>query len=436
LLLGTAITVGTPLAIYYGYKRLVHNIGKPRLAQEVKNNNLFDRAYEVALGTLSLACSNTSTYLKWSYGTGVAGYALSFMTGMSYQLKGLYTGIAPYTDGNFDGLWALGILEDGMCGWINYIESMTDNPMEFSCEQSKDLVLSYERFYWTTIGIGVAAVAYNNLKGVYKYVKSNWGVTKSKPIFNDSIKEAVDDVIESTKNLQRNGGYFQNMILYGPGGTGKTMISKYIARNSGMNYIMMSGGDLAQYIKRGEHVTELIKIFDTANNSAGPSILFIDEAESLCRDRSKMNRDELFELLNSFLNQTGEPSEKIMLILATNRLEDIDEAVLSRMDSKVFVGPPEFEQRKRILAMYASHFFSKLERRAFFNEEALNELSRKTDGLTGRALFKLLNALSTKQKCSATNRLTPELVNLVVDRFVKQELDVKEAREAAKVVAA
>ncbi len=427
--LGTAITVGTPLGVYYLYKRLVHNIGKPKLAQEIKNYNPLDRAYEIGVNTLMALGSSIKTYFKWSYGTYLATNSLAALTGAAYAAKNIYF------EEPYGGEWATDFLGDSGCyaahsmlGELRHASS--------TCNLSANNILSYEAVTTATLAIAFAAVAYKNGKDLYEYITEHWGVTKGKPIFNDSIKETVDDVIEATTNLQRNGGYFQNMILYGPGGTGKTMISKYIARNSGMNYIIMSGGDLAQYIKRGEHVTELVKIFDTAKNSAGATILFIDEAESLCRDRGKMNRDELLELLNSFLNQTGEPSRKVMLVLATNRLEDIDEAVLSRMDNKVFVGPPEFEQRKQILSMYASHFFTKLERRAFFNEEALNELSRKTDGLTGRALFKLLNALSTKQKCTKTNRLTQDLVNLVVDRFVKQEREVKEKREAARAEAA
>ncbi len=427
--LGTAVTVGTPLAIYYGYKRLVHNIGKPKLAQEIKNYNPLDRAYEIGVNILMASGSSMKTYYKWLFGTHLATQALTALTGLAYVAKNIYF------EEPYGGRWATDFLGDSMC----YAGHSLVGELQYAhrrCNLSAHNVLSYEAVTTATLAIAFAATAYRAGTDLYEYVKENWGVTRGKPIFNDSIRETVDDVIEATKNLQRNGGYFQNMILYGPGGTGKTMISKYIARNSGMNYIIMSGGDLAQYIKRGEHVTELVKIFDTAKNSAGATILFIDEAESLCRDRGKMNRDELLELLNSFLNQTGEPSRKVMLVLATNRLEDIDEAVLSRMDNKVFVGPPEFEQRKQILSMYASHFFTKLERRAFFHEEALNELSTKTDGLTGRALFKMLNALSTKQKCTKTNRLTQDLVNLVVDRFVKQELEVKEKREAARVAAA
>ena len=73
------------------------------------------------------------------------------------------------------------------------------------------------------------------------------------------------------------------------------MISHVIAEESGMSYVKMSGGDLAQYIKRGEHVTALNKLMDMLQTSwrpwsTKPWVLFIDEAESLCRDRGNLSK--------------------------------------------------------------------------------------------------------------------------------------------------
>ncbi|MCH9634646.1 MAG: ATP-dependent zinc metalloprotease FtsH [Chlamydiae bacterium] len=419
IVLGTVISVGTPLGLYYGYKRLVHNIGKPKLAQECKSNNFFDRATELATNTVSFGYSSAKTYFKWSYLSSITTFVSATLIGIASEISSL----AP--DYSFKADWTQPLIQDTLGAWVNYFESFTEKPLIFPTDKSSRNLLSYDNVYAGTTAIGAAAVAFNAAKGIYSYISSNWGVLRSKPIFNTEVKESIDDVISATKYIKRNGGFYQNMILYGPGGTGKTMISKYIARNSGMNYMMMSGGDLAQYIKRGEHVTELTKLFEKAKNSSGDTIIFIDEAESLCRDRNKMQRDELFELLNSFLNQTGEPSKKIMLILATNMLEDIDEAVLSRMDHKVHVKPPEFQERKQILAMYATHFFTKSERLRFFDEQKLDAMSLSTDGFTGRALFKMLNTISTKQKCTRNNTLTQQMINTVVNRFVRQEQEVR-----------
>ena len=233
-----------------------------------------------------------------------------------------------------------------------------------------------------------------------------------------------------------NNGFFQNLLLYGPGGTGKTMVAKLIARNSNINYVMMSGGDLAQYIKRKDHVTELNKLISRAQNSSTPTILFIDEAESLARDRDLMQSPEHIELLNAFLNHTGEASKKLMIILATNRIEDIDPAVLSRMDHKLHIAPPESLERKIIIDQYIPKFFSKEEQKTFFTEEKVKEICGKIKVFTGRTIFKMINAMSGKKSATKGNKLTTTLIDSVVDSFVRQEKEVKElllAKKANKI---
>ncbi len=257
--------------------------------------------------------------------------------------------------------------------------------------------------------------------------------SKSQPIYSKEVTERISTLAQAVMNTRKNGGYFQNVLFYGPGGTGKTMISEYIAQNSGMSYIKMSGGDLAQYIQRGEHVTELNKVMDKANGSwrpwsTRPWVLFIDEAESLCRDRSKITSQALLELQNAFLNRTGTQSKNFMLILATNRMEDLDEAVLSRMDHKIYIGPPAESERTEILKSYVGQFFSKAEQQQFFSSAQLGAIAKNTDGLTGRALFKMLNAIATKKSATSGNKLTQAIIDKTVTEFVEQEKEVERRR--------
>lgn len=266
------------------------------------------------------------------------------------------------------------------------------------------------------------------------------GAKEFKPIYNEKISRKIDHLIESVSNIRKNGGYFQNVLFYGPGGTGKTMISEQIAKSSGMSYVKMSGGDLAQYIKRGEHVTELNKLMDKITDpwrpwSSEPWVLFIDEAESLCRDRSKMPSTELLELQNAFLNRTGTQSKNFMLVLATNRMEDLDEAVLSRLDHKIYIGPPAKAERAKILGLYSPQFFNEKEQKEFFSQPQLERIAEETEGFTGRALFKMLNAIASKKACSKNNQLTQPMIDEVVRDFVEQEKEIEELRalkEAAK----
>lgn len=255
------------------------------------------------------------------------------------------------------------------------------------------------------------------------------------PIFNSEISRQIADITKAIPNIWKNKGVFQNVILYGPGGTGKTMICEKMAKDANMNYVMMSGGDLAQYIKRGEHVTELNRLLDRAQNASLPTLLFIDEAESFAKDRSLIKKPELLELQNAFLNRTGTPENgrKMMIIMATNRIDDIDEAVLSRMDYKIEVGHPELAERVTILKMYVPHFFNETEIKQFFSDKKIEAIAAKVNGLSGRTIFKMLNAMVCKKACTANNQLTQNHVDQTLDDFVKQEGALTRRKEVARL---
>jgi len=269
---------------------------------------------------------------------------------------------------------------------------------------------------------------------------TSWALgSEPKPIFNADITRRITDITRATNNIRRNGGYFQNVLFYGPGGTGKTMISSYIAKNSGMSYVKMSGGDLAQYIKRGEHVTELNKLLDKMNCSwrpwsTRPWILFIDEAESLLRDRSKIPTAELLELQNAFLNRTGTQSTRFGIFLATNRMEDLDEAVLSRMDHKIYVGPPAETERVEIFKSYIPKFFTRSERASFFEANQIGKIAKMTAGLTGRAIFKLLNDIANKKAATNDRKLTQAMIDLTIGDFMRQEQEVEKRRAQKEAI--
>lgn len=382
---GGLVVTGIPLGTLYAYHRAKNNIGKPKLASEVRKVGILDQMQEKTMKVFKGTLEVVGSGLKWGLAVGgaaLAGYLPSLIgcAVMAEDRKAV---------DHFDSAYRIGA------------QSLT-------------------------VGVGLSA----SLINLFTKVK-NWGnetffmPPPPKPIFNKDLTAQINEIVFSTNNLKKNGGYFQNVLLYGPGGTGKTMVAKMIAKNSNMNYVMMSGGDLAQYIKRGEHVTELNKLFESIKSSSSPTILFIDEMESLCGDRKKMDRSELFELLNAFLSHTGEASKQVMIIGATNIPELIDEAVLSRMDRKLEIAPPDVEQRLAILTQYIERFFKASEREEFFSKDLIQEMARKTDGLTGRAVFKMINALSSKKMAKSDNKLTKEDILSVVNQFVSQEENLK-----------
>lgn len=74
----------------------------------------------------------------------------------------------------------------------------------------------------------------------------------------------------TVKNTKRNFGFFRNVLFYGPPGTGKTMFAKSLARHSGLDYAILTGGDVAPMGKDG--VSAIHKVFDWAETSRKGSV--------------------------------------------------------------------------------------------------------------------------------------------------------------------
>ena len=107
------------------------------------------------------------------------------------------------------------------------------------------------------------------------------------------------------------------MLFYGPQGTCKTLFAKKLAMESGLEYAVMVGSDIAPL--GASAVTELNKLFDWAESQSNGMVLFIDEADAFLRSRKSDEMSEhMRHTINSFLYRTGSPSEKVVLVLATN----------------------------------------------------------------------------------------------------------------------
>lgn len=380
IVLGGAISLGVPLlvscGVTYAYRSITYNIGRPRLAQEIRRVDIWGRFTNGIRSGISNLWKATKQGAKWGVMVGVVG------------------------------------------GSLGCVEAACTRFMEIEDQPSYiGSLLPLAMLSASLVGSGIN-LADNIYRSFFKRKKDH------QPIFDVGTQTRIDDLTKATYNIKQHGGYMQNLLLYGPGGTGKTMISKYIATHSGMNYVMMSGGDLAQYIKRGEHITELNHLFEHANNSSSPTILFIDECESLCGDRGKMDRSELIELVNGFLNHSGEPNQKVMIILTTNRKDELDPAILSRMDHKIYIGPPKKAERKKILQLYLRDFMTQEECEKFFSEQTIDNIAERIEGFTGRTIFKMLNTISGQRAATRDDHLTQKIIEKIINDFIKQEEDI------------
>ena len=175
---------------------------------------------------------------------------------------------------------------------------------------------------------------------------------------------------------------------------GKTMFAKGLARESGLHYAIMTGGDVAPLGK--EAVTEIHKLFDWANTTNKGVLLFVDEADAFLRKRSteKISED-MRNALNAFLYRTGEASQKFMIVYASNQPEQFDWAINDRIDEMVEFRLPGFDERLAMVSSYMDKYLlnpsegSKPITVEGVDESVLRTVATMTENYSGREISKL-----------------------------------------------
>ncbi len=233
-------------------------------------------------------------------------------------------------------------------------------------------------------------------------------------VLEPALEKRLGHVAAATKNTRANAAPFRHVLLHGPPGTGKTLFAKKLARASGLDYAILTGGDVAPLGR--DAVTEIHRLFDWAATSRRGLLLFIDEADAFLRSRREATSEDLRNAFNAFLYRTGEPSRDVMLVYASNAAEDFDWAVNDRIDEMVRFSLPGRAERARMLRQYLDEYFGAGD----IADAKLDGAVAATEGFSGREINKLVVAWKAAASVGAGGALDDATRAEVLDAHVEQ----------------
>ncbi|RLN21792.1 ribosome biogenesis ATPase RIX7-like [Panicum miliaceum] len=203
------------------------------------------------------------------------------------------------------------------------------------------------------------------------------------------IKESIQELVMLP--LQRpdlfNDGLLKpcrGILLFGPPGTGKTMLAKAVANEAGASFMNISMSTIVSKWY-GEAEKSIRALFSLAAKIS-PTIIFVDEVDSMLTTRERSNEHEVSRRIkNEFMTHwdglLSKPNERILVLAATNRPFDLDDAIIRRFEHRVMVGLPTLESRELIM--------KKLLSKAKVKDIDFKELAKMTEGYSGSDLKNL-----------------------------------------------
>ncbi|HEX6741743.1 MAG TPA: CDC48 family AAA ATPase [Sphingomicrobium sp.] len=230
----------------------------------------------------------------------------------------------------------------------------------------------------------------------------------------DALREMVELPLRHPELFQRLGvDPPKGVLLQGPPGTGKTLLARAVANESAAKFFLINGPEIMGSAY-GESERRLREVFEQAGQAA-PSIIFIDEIDSIAPKRGQVTGEAEKRLVAQLLTLLDgiEPRQNTVVIAATNRPEALDEALRrpGRFDREIVVGVPDQPGRREILGIHTRGM-------PLAPDVNLDDLARRTYGFVGADLA----ALTREAALEAVRRIMPRL-NLGEESIPTEILD-------------
>lgn len=204
----------------------------------------------------------------------------------------------------------------------------------------------------------------------------------------DDINQFLDFIHNSKKFKHLGAKPPKGLIMYGPAGTGKTLLARAIAGETNATFISVSGSAFEELLV-GRGAARIRELFALARKNK-PAIIFIDEIDALAPQRSAEEPQNQIQTVNQLLSEMDNIDQEknlgIYVLAATNRVEALDPALLrpGRFDWQLHIRLPSDEDRKQILTKLISSIVSS-------KDLNMNELVEKSAGFSGADLANLVN---------------------------------------------
>ncbi len=257
------------------------------------------------------------------------------------------------------------------------------------------------------------------------------------------VKEELEEIIDFLREPQKYRDLDirlpKGVLLVGPPGVGKTLISKAVAGEADVPFFYQSGASFV-HIYVGMGAKRVSELFKKAKQMA-PSIIFIDEIDAVGKSRGEFRNDEREATLNQLLTEMDgfEDSSGVIVIGATNKIDVLDEALLraGRFDRRIHISLPDLEDRAKTLELYLAQKP---------NQVDIAQVARMTVGFNSAALDTLTNEAAIFAMREGRTTVETSDFDAVKEKvlsgkrkilsFTEQEREIQAVYQGAKAVIA
>ena len=257
------------------------------------------------------------------------------------------------------------------------------------------------------------------------------------------VKEELEEIIDFLKSPKKYRDLDirlpKGVLLVGPPGVGKTLISKAVAGEARVPFFYQSGATFV-HIYVGMGAKRVSELFQKAKQSA-PSIIFIDEIDAVGKSRSEFGNEEREATLNQLLTEMDgfEESSGVIVMAATNKIEVLDEALLraGRFDRRIHIALPDLDERTKTLELYLA---------AKPNDVDISHIARMTVGFNFAAIDTLTNEAAIYAMREGRSSVETSDFEAVKEKvllgkrrvlsFTEKEREIQAVYQAAKAVIA